>query len=77
LLPNVLVLHLQRIVFNLDTLTNEKINSRLEFPIDLELTQYMLPGLENLDTRYKLQGVVVHIGAAEFGHYFSYINVDR
>lgn len=37
----------------------------------------MLPGLENIDTHYKLAGVVVHIGAAEFGHYFSYINVDR
>ena len=37
----------------------------------------MMPGLENVDTHYKLVGVVVHIGAAEFGHYFSYINVER
>lgn len=26
---------------------------------------------------YKLVGVVVHIGVAEAGHYFSYINIGR
>ena len=36
-LPNVLILHLQRIVFNLDTLMNEKINHRVEFPMELDL----------------------------------------
>ena len=28
---------------------------------------------EEQNSTYKLSGVVVHIGAAEFGHYFSYI----
>jgi hypothetical protein len=73
----VLILHLQRIVFNLDTLLNEKINSRLEFPLDLELNEYMVPDVSIPDTHYKLKGVVVHIGAAEFGHYFSFINVEN
>jgi len=31
-LPNVLILHLQRLVYNLETFENEKINSKLEFP---------------------------------------------
>ncbi len=26
---------------------------------------------------YKLAGVVVHVGSADFGHYFSYINTLR
>ena len=26
---------------------------------------------------YKLSGVVVHYGTAEFGHYYSYINTNR
>lgn len=26
---------------------------------------------------YKLVGIVVHIGTAEFGHYYSYINTNR
>ena len=30
--PNVLIVHLQRIVFNFDTFQNDKINSRFEFP---------------------------------------------
>lgn len=26
---------------------------------------------------YKLAGVVVHIGTADYGHYFSYIDIQR
>lgn len=26
---------------------------------------------------YKLAGIVVHLGTAEFGHYYSYINTNR
>ena len=132
-LPNVLIVHLKRIVFNLDTLLNEKINSRLEFPFDLNLEPYTKEGLEwrekakehekqnnnnndksNLNEKYtdkkegeineisiekeekeveellgpyqihpkeyyeyKLVGIVVHVGTAEFGHYYSYINTNR
>lgn len=45
-LPNVLILHLQRIVFNLDTFMNEKINSRLEFPNKLDLSAYVAEDAE-------------------------------
>lgn len=33
-------------MFNLDTLSNEKINTRLEFPIELDLEEYTQEGLE-------------------------------
>lgn len=38
--PNVLVVHLQRIIFNFDTFRNDKINSLFEFPSHLDLTPY-------------------------------------
>jgi Ubiquitin carboxyl-terminal hydrolase len=41
-LPNMLIIHLQRIVFDFDTLMNQKLNSRVEFPNVLNLKPYML-----------------------------------
>lgn len=38
--PNVLVVHLQRIIFNFDTFRNDKINTYFEFPYHLDLTPY-------------------------------------
>lgn len=106
-LPNVLVIHLQRLFFNYETERNEKINSRLEFPKVLNLKNFTLEeqtrkslakrtkgGEENedfdklLDTddvyfkcdeyyEYHLVGVNVHLGSADAGHYFSYINSIR
>ena len=77
-LPNILILHLQRIVFNMDTYSNQKINSRLEFPFDLDLEAY-LHNSKTINTKdyfqYKLKGVVVHMGTADFGHYISYIKI--
>lgn len=83
-LPNYLILHLQRICFNYDKFENEKVNSRFEFPHDLNIYDYTLeahkaenkpPSIE--DYQYKLKGIVVHIGSAEYGHYFSYIRGDN
>jgi ubiquitin C-terminal hydrolase len=41
-LPNILIMHLQRIGYNYDTGLNEKDNSRLEFPEVLNLKQYSI-----------------------------------
>mmetsp|Transcript_23122 Transcript_23122/g.22561 ORF Transcript_23122/g.22561 Transcript_23122/m.22561 type:complete len:398 (+) Transcript_23122:386-1579(+) len=38
--PNVLIVHLQRIIFNFDTFRNDKINSFWEFPYQLDLKPY-------------------------------------
>ena len=46
-LPNVLIVQLQRIVFDFDSLMNEKINTRLEFPDMLNIEPYTLEGLES------------------------------
>lgn len=84
-LPNVLIIHLQRIIYNFDIYGNEKINSRLEFPHVLNLEQYTrdsalktqsggsVPALATPEFEYELVGVVVHRGVAEGGHYTSLI----
>jgi len=73
-LPNVLIIHLQRIVFNFDYLMNIKITSRLVFPIDFSMKPYTLEGIIEEDYNYKLKGVVANIGLANAGHYYSFIH---
>jgi hypothetical protein len=43
-LPNTLLLHLNRLVFNYDTFMREKINTRVEFPEELAMHQYTKEG---------------------------------
>ena len=90
-LPNVLILHLQRIFYNWEIDHNEKINSRLEFPKKINLKNYTVENIlkdkenkgEDIYFRsdeyynYYLVGVVVHVGSADSGHYYSYINTIR
>ena len=46
-LPNILIVHLQRFAFNFDTLINEKVHTRLEFPNALNMLQYTEEGIES------------------------------
>ena len=41
-LPNTLIVHLNRIVFDFDKMNNIKLNDRLEFPNVLNVQEYML-----------------------------------
>ena len=38
--PNVLIVHLQRILFNFETYQNDKLNQSFEFPQQLDLAPY-------------------------------------
>ena len=38
--PNVLIVYLSRLIFDLDVLQNVKINTRYEFPMDINLKEY-------------------------------------
>ena len=40
-LPNVLILHLQRIIFDMGALKNVKLNERIEFPEKLNMKAFM------------------------------------
>ena len=46
--PNVLIVHLQRIIFNFDTFMNDKINTHFDFPNILNLSDY---SFKNVMTR--------------------------
>jgi ubiquitin carboxyl-terminal hydrolase 34 len=85
--PQVLIIHLQRIVFNLDTFINEKITTKHEFPMDLNIYPYTLEHFDREESsqehpqdlsqfEYELTGIIIHIGNAESGHYISYIKTE-
>lgn len=55
-LPNVLIIHLQRIFYNYEIDKNEKINSRLEFPKTLNLKNYTIEELTRKNVAGKSKG---------------------
>ena len=92
-LPNVIVVHLKRFYLNYDIFKTMKINSKFEFPKELNLKQYCISEIQK-DSKnknkndeiyihnddyyqYELKGINVHTGSADGGHYFSFINVNR
>ena len=92
-LPNILILHLKRFYMNYDIEHTEKNNSKLEFPLDINLKKFCIEelmhqtaaGYETDEIYYKddeyyeyeLKGVNVHMGSADGGHYYSFIDVNR
>lgn len=83
--PNNLIIHLKRFDFDLELLKRSKINDYCEFPMVLNIEPYTKEGIElrekNLqmdeerlkEFEYDLTGIIVHIGTAESGHYYSFI----
>ena len=88
-LPNVLVLVLKRFDFDYDTMQKSKINDYCEFPLELNMRNYCQEFLnENLEKdnadnntdnediynyMYDLNGVIIHTGTSERGHYYSLV----
>jgi len=54
--PNVLIVHLQRIIFNFDTFANDKINSYFEFPNVLDLKPYSFYHIMKEENRLNKEG---------------------
>jgi ubiquitin carboxyl-terminal hydrolase 34 len=54
--PNVLIVHLQRIIFNFDTFQNDKLNQHFDFPQQLDLTPYSYYDVMGKEDRLKKQG---------------------
>jgi ubiquitin C-terminal hydrolase len=81
-LPKILVCHLKRFSFNLETLKRVKINDRFEFSTTLDLepfTKKMIYANENIESEnliYTLQGVIIHAGSSDSGHYYSLAKVQ-
>lgn len=78
-LPETLILHLKRFEFDMDTLQRMKVNTRCEFPHDLNMRPYTNDcdvrdqKLPDSHFHYELVGIVVHAGSSESGHYYSFI----
>jgi ubiquitin carboxyl-terminal hydrolase 9/24 len=91
-LPNVLIVALRRFAFDFDSMARLKVNDYCEFPLDLDMEPYTQEGLRRRDLakrghveamklpkeyyQYQLKGIVVHMGTADSGHYYSFIQ-DR
>ena len=86
-LPNILIIHLNRLLINMEDGNLCKINSKFEFPKELNLKDYCIENniKESNDKyqkkkdeyyKYNLKGVNIHKGSADGGHYISIIKVD-
>ena len=89
--PKACIFHLKRFELNYNTFTQEKINSRFQFPKRIDLKPYTVDAIKHVENNvkkdrkkeslqeewYQLQGVVVHSGTANYGHYYSYIKVNN
>lgn len=79
--PNLLILHLKRFNVDFSSYQTVKLNSRVSFPLVLnisEFTKYYLTKREEEDSdngeyQYDLSGILIHSGIAQGGHYYSYI----
>ena len=72
-LPRYLVISLKRFKYNLANTT--KIQSLIKFPLeDLNLQNYV--SHKNINNKYNLFGIINHSGGIEYGHYYSYFNIN-
>ena len=76
-IPNILIIHLQRIAFSYETFNMEKINIPIRFDESFNIKKYTLYKDNNDIPKeyfdYKLQGLIIHKGTAQYGHYYSVI----
>lgn len=79
-LPPILQFHLKRFTYDWQTDSMNKVNSRLIFPSELDLsTICKSPNGEDtteLATTYDLQSIVIHMGKYGMGHYYAYVRPD-
>jgi ubiquitin carboxyl-terminal hydrolase 7 len=77
-LPSILQLHLKRFTYDAQMDSMNKLNDRLLFPVELNLSSISKSAetSETDSTIYDLQSVVVHVGKYGMGHYYSYVRPD-
>ena len=77
-IPDHLIFHLKRFDYDVMTGQRSKINSRFEFPREIDMAPYHVDSLKSPEEHgppdvFELVGILVHSGSAESGHYYSYI----
>lgn len=76
MIPNIFVVQLRRFEFDFYTMRNVKIHDRLEFPFNMDTSNYLLGSTEGETeqfSEYELFSVIVHVGTAHSGHYYAFI----
>jgi ubiquitin carboxyl-terminal hydrolase 47 len=74
-LPKILFLALNRFEYDVNIDGRKKINDRLEFPEEIDMSNYLTKENQIIDENYHfdLYAIVAHSGSARGGHYSSYI----
>lgn len=75
-LPPILTFQFNRFDYNYMTMARIKINSKFEFPMQLNMKKYKTSTTEeenNKNLLYELVAVMVHSGTANGGHYYAFI----
>jgi hypothetical protein len=77
-LPPILQFHLKRFTYDGQMDSMNKVNDRLAFPAELDLSSICKSTEKggNDSTIYDLQSVVIHVGKYGMGHYYSYVRPD-
>ncbi|KAF9432060.1 hypothetical protein BGZ76_011315 [Entomortierella beljakovae] len=81
-LPPVLHLQLKRFEYDIERDAMVKINDRHEFPLEIDLAEFVAEGEEKQKIGadgfiYSLHGVLVHSGDLHGGHYFALLKPER
>ncbi|XP_042462291.1 ubiquitin carboxyl-terminal hydrolase 21-like [Zingiber officinale] len=69
--PEVLALHLKR--FKNDGNTCYKIYDSVNFPLELDLSSFLSCPIDEVQFKYDLSSVLVHIGSPYSGHYYCFV----
>ena len=72
-LPNILVINLKRFEFDYNTMLKFKLNNYFEFPLELDMKEYLIEDHKETNTKYELTGITIHFGFSDYGHYYDLI----
>lgn len=76
--PPVLHLQLKRFEFDVDRLQMVKLNDRHEFPEEFDASSYLSEEADRSEPWvYQLQGVLVHSGDVNAGHYYAFLRPGK
>ncbi|KAK6092951.1 ubiquitin-specific protease ubp15 [Batrachochytrium dendrobatidis] len=75
--PPVLHLQLKRFEYDMERDSLVKINDRHEFPLTIDLDEFLEEPDSAVKQRYHLHGVLVHSGELHAGHYQAFIRPEK
>eukprot|EP00040_Diaphanoeca_grandis_P020566 m.109383 g.109383 ORF g.109383 m.109383 type:complete len:1075 (+) comp27952_c0_seq2:248-3472(+) len=74
--PKVLYLQLRRVEYDMELDESVKVNDRFEFPLEMNLNEFLEKQDVNEPANYTLHSVLTQMGSVQYGHYVAYIRPD-